>query len=132
MAMKRCPICGGKVFRYIQELPLLRGGRGAAERCTDPQDRPRTGRQTDGRPGRQPNLLSPILIVLIVIMAALLVYLLFGDRIAQRLSGGEETQDTSTEDVTPQPPDPDTADPGGGRRRDHAGERRHRRDGRPE
>ena len=47
-------------------------------------------------------------------MAALLVYLLFGDRIAQRLSGGEETQDTSTEDVTPQPPDPDTADPEGG------------------
>lgn len=101
------PHLRGKVFRYIQELPLLRGGRGAAERCTDPQDRPRTGRQTDGPPGgRQPNLLSPILIVLIVIMAALLVYLLFGDRIAQRLSGGEETQDASTEDVTPQPPNP--------------------------
>ena len=32
-------------------------------------------------------------------MAALLVYLLFGDRIAQRLSGGEETGDTSTEDA---------------------------------
>ena len=101
------PHLRGKVFRYIQELPLLRGGRGAAERCTDPQDRPRTGRQTDRRPPA-PTPSS------IVIMAALLVYLLFGDRIAQRLSGGEETQDTSTEDVTPQPPDPDTADPEGG------------------
>lgn len=108
------PHLRGKVFRYIQELPLLRGGRGAAERCTDRRTAPgRGGKRTAAR-GRQPNLLSPILIVLIVIMAALLVYLLFGDRIAQRLSGGEETQDTSTEDVTPQPPDPDTADPEGG------------------
>ena len=31
-------------------LSRVRGRRGAAERRTDPQDRPRTGRQTDGRP----------------------------------------------------------------------------------
>lgn len=67
---------------------------------------PRTGGKRTGRQRPPAHLLSPILIVLIVIMAALLVYLLFGDRIAQRLSGGEETQDASTEDVTPQPPEP--------------------------
>ena len=111
MAMKRCPICGEKYSDTYKSCPFCEEEEalqsGAQIRRTAPG---RGGKRTAAR-GRQPNLLSPILIVLIVIMAALLVYLLFGDRIAQRLSGGEETQDTSTEDVTPQPPDPDTADP---------------------
>ena len=114
MAMKRCPICGEKYSDTYKSCPFCEEEEalqsGAQIRRTAPG---RGGKRTAAR-GRQPNLLSPILIVLIVIMAALLVYLLFGDRIAQRLSGGEETQDTSTEDVTPQPPDPDTADPEGG------------------
>ncbi len=74
-------------------------------------------RRNTGRGGkraarsRQPNLLSPILIVLIVIMLALLVYLLFGDQIADRLSGGADgTQDQQVEDVTPEVPDPDGGD----------------------
>ena len=114
MAMKRCPICGEKYSDTYKSCPFCEEEEalqsGAQIRRTAPG---RGGKRTAAR-GRQPNLLSPILIVLIVIMAALLVYLLFGDRIAQRLSGGEETQDTSTEAVTPQPPDPDTADPEGG------------------
>ena len=99
MAMKRCPDCGEKysdTYKYCpfcEEEEALQSG--AQIRRTAPG---RGGKRTAAR-GRQPNLLSPILIVLIVIMAALLVYLLFGDRIAQRLSGGEETQDTSTEDA---------------------------------
>lgn len=114
MAMKRCPICGEKYSDTYKSCPFCEEEEalqsGAQIRRTAPG---RGGKRTAAR-GRQPNLLSPILIVLIVIMAALLVYLLFGDRIAQRLSGGEETQDASTEDVTPQPPNPDTADPEGG------------------
>ena len=131
MAMKRCPICGEKYSDTYKSCPFCEEEEalqsGAQIRRTAPG---RGGKRTAAR-GRQPNLLSPILIVLIVIMAALLVYLLFGDRIAQRLSGGEETQDTSTEDVTPQPPDPDTADPEEGDGVTMP-ERRHRRDGRPE
>ena len=111
MAMKRCPICGEKYSDTYKSCPFCEEEEalqsGAQIRRTAPG---RGGKRTAAR-GRQPNLLSPILIVLIVIMAALLVYLLFGDRIAQRLSGGEETQDASTEDVTPQPPNPDTVDP---------------------
>ena len=114
MAMKRCPICGEKYSDTYKSCPFCEEEEalqsGAQIRRTAPG---RGGKRTAAR-GRQPNLLSPILIVLIVIMAALLVYLLFGDRIAQRLSGGEETQDASTEDVTPQPPNPDTADSEGG------------------
>ncbi|MFR3922467.1 MAG: hypothetical protein ACLTYN_11450 [Dysosmobacter welbionis] len=101
MAMKRCPICGEKYSDTYKSCPFCEEEEalqsGAQIRRTAPG---RGGKRTAAR-GRQPNLLSPILIELIVIMAALLVYLLFGDRIAQRLSGGEETQDTSTEDVTP-------------------------------
>ena len=44
-------------------------------------------------------------------MLALLVYLLFGDQIADRLSGGADgTQDQQVEDVTPEVPDPDGGD----------------------
>ena len=111
MAMKRCPVCGEKYSDTYKSCPFCEEEEalqsGAQIRRTAPG---RGGKRTAAR-NRQPNLLSPILIVLIVIMAALLVYLLFGDRIAERLSGGEETQDTPTEDVTPQQPDPDTADP---------------------
>ena len=64
-------------------------------------------REASGPPGGnkrgQPNLLSPILVILILIMAALLVYLLFGDKIADKL-GGDQTEDPATEEVTPKPP----------------------------
>ena len=41
--------------------------------------------------------------ILILIMAALLVYLLFGDKIADQLAG-DQTEDPGTEEVTPAPP----------------------------
>ena len=47
--------------------------------------------------------------VLILIMAGLLVYLLFGDKIADRLFPEEQTP--PVEDVTPETPDTDTALP---------------------
>lgn len=70
------------------------------------------GKRTASR-GQQPNLLSPILVVLIIIMAALLVYLLFGDKIQDKLSG-EENPSQETEQVTPVEPDvPDEENPDG-------------------
>ena len=110
MAMKRCPICGEKYSDTYKSCPFCEEEEALQSGAQIRRTAPGRGGKRTAASGRQPNLLSPILIVLIVIMAALLVYLLFGDRIAQRLSGGA----------------------GGGRRRDHAGERRHRRDGRPE
>lgn len=87
MAMKRCPICGENYSDTYKSCPfceeeaalqrgnqLRRGGRGGK-------------RASSGNKRGQPNLLSPILVILILIMAALLVYLLFGDKIADQLAG---------------------------------------------
>ena len=102
MAMKRCPICGENYSDTYKSCPfceeeaalqrgnqLRRGGRGGK-------------RASSGNKRGQPNLLSPILVILILIMAALLVYLLFGDKIADQLAGTQE--DPGTEEVTPAPP----------------------------
>ena len=104
MAMKRCPICGENYSDTYKSCPfceeeaalqrgnqLRRGGRGGK-------------RASSGNKRGQPNLLSPILVILILIMAALLVYLLFGDKIADQLAGNRE--DPGTEEVTPAPPTP--------------------------
>ena len=110
MAMKRCPVCGEKysdtykTCPFCEEEEALRSG-GQIRRNSGGRGGKRAARS------RQPNLLSPILIVLIVIMLALLVYLLFGDQIADRFSGGaDSTQDQQVEDVTPEVPDPDGGD----------------------
>ena len=100
--MKRCPICGENYSDTYKSCPfceeeaalqrgnqLRRGGRGGK-------------RASSGNKRGQPNLLSPILVILILIMAALLVYLLFGDKIADQLAGNQE--DPGTEEVTPAPP----------------------------
>lgn len=102
MAMKRCPICGENYSDTYKSCPfceeeaalqrgnqLRRGGRGGK-------------RASSGNKRGQPNLLSPILVILILIMAALLVYLLFGNKIADQLAGNQE--DPGTEEVTPAPP----------------------------
>ena len=74
MALKRCPHCGEKYSDTYKNCPFceeeeaLRGGRKIR----------RSGKRTGGK--RQINLLTPTLIVLILIMGALLLYLLFGDR----------------------------------------------------
>ncbi len=108
MAMRRCPECGEMYSDTYKRCPfceeeealrqggqIRRGGRGGK-------------RVAQG--GRQPNLLSPILIVVILLMACLLVYLLFGDKIAEKLGGGQEPVTPPTEDVDPVEPEPD-ADP---------------------
>ena len=117
MAMKQCPVCGEKYSDTYKNCPF----------CEE-EEVLREGariRRSSGRGGRraarnsQPNLLSPILIVLILIMAGLLVYLLFGDRIADRFAPAD-TQDPPVEDVTPDEPDtpaqedPDAPDGGDG------------------
>ena len=96
MAMKRCPVCGEKYSDTYKNCPLceaeaaLRGG-GKVRRG---------GRRTAGK--QKVNLLTPTLIILILIMAALLIYLLFGDRFQKE----PDKQDTPpVEEVQPQQPE---------------------------
>ncbi len=96
MAMKRCPVCGEKYSDTYKNCPFceeeaaLRGG-GKVRRG---------GRRTAGK--QKVNLLTPTLIILILIMAALLIYLLFGDRFQKE----PDKQDTPpVEEVQPQQPE---------------------------
>ena len=96
MAMKRCPVCGEKYSDTYRDCPFceeeeaLRGG-GKVRRG---------GRRTAGK--QKVNLLTPTLIILILIMAALLIYLLFGDRFQKE----PDKQDTPpVEEVQPQQPE---------------------------
>lgn len=95
MAMIRCPICGEKfsdTYRscpFCEEEEALRQGeqirRGVSQ----------GGKRVAGR--RQPSLLSPMLILVLLILAALLVYLLYGDKLAQTLFGesaGQQVEET--------------------------------------
>ena len=110
MAMKRCPICGEKYSDTYKSCPFCEEEEALQSGSQIRRTAPARGGRRAAKNRRQPNLLSPILIVLIVIMVALLVYLLFGDQIAGRLSGGDSgTQDQQVEDVTPEAPD--TTDP---------------------
>ena len=73
MAMKQCPVCGEKYSDTYEKCPFC-------EEEEALQSGGQIRRGTAGRGGRraarsrQPNLLSPILVVLILIMAGLLVY----------------------------------------------------------
>ena len=96
MAMNRCPVCGEKYSDTYKNCPFceeeaaLRGG-GKVRRG---------GRRTAGK--QKVNLLTPTLIILILIMAALLIYLLFGDRFQKE----PDKQDTPpVEEVQPQQPE---------------------------
>lgn len=110
MAMKRCPICGEKYSDTYKSCPFCEEEEalqsGAQIRRTAPG---RGGKRTAAAAASQSAESHSDCADRHYGGAAGLPALRRPDR--QRLSGGEETQDTSTEDVTPQPPDPDTADP---------------------
>lgn len=127
MAMKRCPVCGERYSDTYRYCPFCE------EEDLDREEEvrrapPRSGRRVGVGSGRQPNLVTPTLVVLIFFMAALLVYLLWGDKIADKFGKDKELDDKpGVEDpVTPAPPvqkdpvaqdptvtDPDTQEPGG-------------------
>lgn len=82
MAMKRCPKCGEKYSDTYRDCPFCE-----EDAYETGRRRRRGGRRASG----SPNILSPILVVVIVLLAGLLVYLLFGESIAKRFSGGGQT-----------------------------------------
>lgn len=97
MAMKRCPVCGEKYSDTYRDCPFCE----EEEALRDGEEirrSPKRGRRTAH--GRQYSLITPTLIVLILIMAGLLIYLLYGDKIAEKF--GKDGEDVPpTEDVTP-------------------------------
>ena len=75
MAMKRCPVCGEKYSDTYKRCPFCEEE--AALRDT-PSRRQRGGYRSSQK---SPSMLSPILIVVIIALAGLLLWLLFGDAI---------------------------------------------------
>ena len=109
MAMIRCPKCGEKYSDTYRECPFCE----EEEALLDGEEirrSPRRGRRAAH--SRQFNLITPTLIVLILLMAGLLIYLLYGDKLAEKFGGGK-TPVTPVEDVTPgtMPEEPDVQEP---------------------
>jgi len=110
MALVRCPICGEKYDETYKYCPF----------CEEDEalDRGVQIRRNTHKPGRRAarrdmSILTPTLTVLILIMAALLVYLLFGDTIAEKLGMGDPSDVRVEEPVGEQEqPGVDTPTPG--------------------
>lgn len=109
MAMKQCPICGEKYSETYKNCPF----------CEEEESlRESEGEHRSSRKGkraarsRQFSLITPTLIVLIIMMASLLVYLLYGSQLAERFSGKNDPQTEQTDPVDQEHPDEtDETDP---------------------
>ena len=108
MAMKRCPVCGEKYSDTYRDCPFCE-----EEEALREGGKLRRGRRAMPR-SRQFSLITPTLIVLILIMAGLLIYLLYGDQLKEKFRKGEEDVTPPTQDVVPvkpQPTQPDVTEP---------------------
>ena len=85
MAMNQCPICGEEYSDTYKTCPFCEEERAINEGRANR----RGGRRTVQR-SREVGLVTPTLILLIVVMAGLLVYLLYGDKIADKFGGEED------------------------------------------
>ncbi len=84
MAMKRCPVCGERYSDTYRNCPFCEEEEYWEEEQLDSARRPilREGPRSVSKGGRSAyGIVTPILIVLIVLMAMLLVYLLYGDKL---------------------------------------------------
>ena len=79
MAMKRCPVCGEKYSDTYKRCPFCE----EEEALRNGETPRRHGGHRVAQSG--PSLLSPILILLIFVLAGFLIYLLFGDTISKKL-----------------------------------------------
>lgn len=112
MAMKRCPVCGEKYSDTYKNCPFCE------EDAYWDEEEPRRPAPRSSRKashGLQYSLITPTLIVLILIMALLLVYLLYGDKIAKKIGGDDPDLPGTMDSVDPPPSgpanDPNEEDP---------------------
>ncbi len=97
MAMIRCPKCGEKYSDTYKECPFCE----EEEALLDGEEirrSPKRGRRAAH--SRQFSLITPTLIVLIFLMAGLLIYLLYGDKLTEKF-GGEKAPENPVEEVKP-------------------------------
>ena len=84
MARKTCPVCGEKYSDTYRSCPF----------CEEEKNfrRGKGPKRKGGHRVRQggPSLLSPVLVIAILLMAALLIYLLFGKAIGEKLGWGQD------------------------------------------
>ena len=116
MALKRCPDCGEKYndsYRYCpfceEEEALRQGERLRRSNAAGGKRASRGGRQASY------SLVTPTLVVLILLMSALLVYLLFGDRIGkpkEEAPGKPATSQVDPSGSSSAPAEPDVSTPG--------------------
>ena len=98
MAMKRCPVCGEKYSDTYKNCPFCE------EDAYWDEEEPRRPAPRSSRKashGLQYSLITPTLIVLILIMALLLVYLLYGDKIAKKIGGDDPDLPGTMDSVDP-------------------------------
>lgn len=107
MAMKQCPVCGEMYSDTYKECPFCEEERALQEGGGRGRRGGRQGRRTSR--SRQFSLITPTLIVLIIIMAALLIYLLRG---GQEPSAEDPADDVQAGDVLPD--DTELVEPDGG------------------
>lgn len=112
MAMKRCPVCGEKYSDTYKDCPFCE----EEEALREGEQLRRSGHRAAR--SRQFSLITPTLIVLILIMAGLLVYLLYGDQIKERFGKHDQPDTPLAEEVIPpekpaptQPDEPDVTEP---------------------
>lgn len=106
MAMKRCPICGEKFSDTYRDCPFCE----EEDALRDGEEIRRYPRKGGNRVshGRQFNIITPTLILLIVIMAALLVYLLYGDKLAEKFGDKKDKPSKApVEDIIEEQPEED-------------------------
>nr|WP_326127265.1 SH3 domain-containing protein [uncultured Oscillibacter sp.] len=107
MAMKRCPVCGERYSDTYRYCPFCEEE--DLDREEEARRAPsRSGRRVGVGSGRQPNLVTPVLVVLILLMAALLVYLLWGDKIAAKF---DKDKEPDSKPGVEDPVEPDQKDP---------------------
>ena len=93
MAMKRCPVCGERYSDTYKDCPFCEeeeaylGGEEIRRNVW------KGGRRVSGR--QKMSLLTPVLIVLIIIMASLLAYLLWGDKMFDKEKDAPVTPPTT-------------------------------------
>ncbi|MDD3346349.1 Ig-like domain-containing protein [Oscillibacter sp.] len=112
MAMKRCPNCGERYSDTYEDCPFCEEEEALQDGEEIRRPRSHSGHRVAGR--QQMNFITPTLIVLIMVMVGLLVYLLWGDKVAEKFAG-QKPVTPPTQEVTPvQPetPEEETPDPG--------------------
>lgn len=90
MAMKRCPICGEKFSDTYRDCPFCEE-EDALRDGEEIRRMPQRGKRVSH--GKQFSIITPMLIILIVIMALLLVYLLYGDKLADKFGKDKDKTD---------------------------------------